>query len=73
LVTSGHGRAMGLPKILVPELQECAEYFAGQLLAPEALVAAYRKRGGGAAQFGERFDLPGPVAAARWEENTTLN
>jgi hypothetical protein len=73
LVTSGHGRAMGLPDILVPEIQECAEYFAGQLLAPEALVAAYRKRGGGAAQFGEKFDLPGPVAASRWEENTAFN
>ena len=73
LVTSEHGRAMGLPEILIPELQECAEYFARQLLAPEALVAAYRKRGGGAAQFAEVFDLPAPVAASRWEDPSVLN
>jgi hypothetical protein len=66
LVTSEHGRAMGLPEILLPELQECAEYFARQFLAPEALVAAYRKRGGGEAQFRETFDLPAQVAVARW-------
>jgi len=73
LVTSEHGRAMGLPEMLLPDLQECAEYFARQLLAPEALVAAYRKRGGGAAQFGEAFDLPAPVAALRWEDASVLN
>ncbi len=73
LVTSEHGRAMGLPEILLPELQECAEYFARQLLAPEALVAAYRKRGGGAAQFAETFDLPAPVAASRWDDASVLN
>ena len=73
LVTSEHGRAMGLPEILLPELQECAEYFARQLLAPEALVAAYRKRGGGAAQFAETFDLPAPVAASRWDDASALN
>lgn len=73
LVTSEHGRAMGLPEMLLPDLQECAEYFARQLLAPEALVAAYRKRGGNAAQFGESFDLPVPVAALRWEDASVLN
>lgn len=73
LVTSEHGRAMGLPELLLPELQECAEYFARQLLAPEALVAAYRKRGGGATQFSEVFDLPAPVACARWEDSVSLN
>lgn len=73
LVTSEHGRAMGLPEMLLPDLQECAEFFARQLLAPEALVAAYRKRGGSAAQFGEAFDLPAPVAALRWEDSSVLN
>jgi Zn-dependent peptidase ImmA (M78 family) len=73
LVTSEHGRAMGLPEILLPDLQECAEYFARQLLAPEALVAAYRKRGGSAAQFSLAFDLPAPVAALRWEDASALN
>lgn len=73
LVTSRHGRAMGLPELLLPDLQECAEYFARQLLAPEALVAAYRKRGGGATQFSETFDLPVQVAASRWEDASALN
>ncbi|MBM3121996.1 MAG: hypothetical protein FJZ97_07400 [Chloroflexi bacterium] len=73
LVTSEHGRAMGLPEMLLPDLQECAEYFARQLLAPEALVAAYRKRGGGAVKFGQAFDLPAPVAALRWEDASALN
>jgi hypothetical protein len=64
---------MGLPEMLLPDLQECAEYFARQLLAPEALVAAYWKRGGSAEQFGEAFDLPAPVAALRWEDSSLLN
>jgi hypothetical protein len=69
LITSEHGRAMGLREVLLPELQECAEYFAGHFLAPEALVAAYRKRGGDGAGFGEAFDLPAQVAASRWEDS----
>jgi hypothetical protein len=68
LVTSEHGRAMGLPDVLLPELQECAEYFARQFLAPEALVAAYRKRGGDWATFEDAFDLPVQVAVSRWED-----
>ncbi len=73
LVTSEHGRAMGLPEVLVPELQESAEYFARHFLAPEALMAAYRKGGGRLDQFGETFDLPVPVAASSWEEAPALN
>jgi hypothetical protein len=73
LVTSEHGKAMGLPEILLPELRECSEYFARQFLAPEALVAAYRKRGGDEAQFGGVFDLPAPVAVSRWEDAPALN
>lgn len=68
LVTSEHGRSMGLPNILLPELQECSEYFARQFLAPEALVAAYRKHGGKQDHFRDAFDLPEQVAASRWED-----
>jgi hypothetical protein len=71
-VTSEHGKSMGLLEILLPELQECAEYFARQFLAPDALVAAYRKRGGDAARFLETFDLPAQVAVARWEDAPAL-
>jgi hypothetical protein len=73
LVTSKHGRAMGLPEILLPDLQESAEYFARQFLAPEALVVAYRKCGGSEPRFGETFDLPPRVAASRWEDAPVLN
>jgi hypothetical protein len=72
VVTSEHGRAMGLPALLLPDLQECAEYFARQFLAPEALVAAFRKRGGRQDKFGEAFDLPLPAADSRWEEAAQL-
>ncbi len=69
LVTSRHGRALGLPALLLSTLKECAEYFARQLLAPEALVEAYRSRGGDRAAFADVFHLPESVAALRWDES----
>jgi hypothetical protein len=68
LITSKHGRALGLADLLMPDLRESAEYFARHLLAPEALVAAFRKRGGKDATFAAAFDLPARVAGLRWEE-----
>ena len=72
VVTSEHGRAMGLPELLLPELQESAEYFARQFLAPEALVAAFRRCGGQRDQFGAAFDVPEGAAATRWDEAIAL-
>lgn len=72
VVTSEHGRAMGLPEILLPELQESAEYFARQFLAPDALVGAFCRRGGKQDQFGAAFDVPESAAGARWEEAVAL-
>jgi len=68
LVTSRHGRALGLPALLLATLKECAEYFARHLLAPDPLVEAYRSRGGDLDAFGAAFELPANIAALRWED-----
>lgn len=72
VVTSDHGRAMGLPEMLLPDLEECAQYFAQHFLAPETLVAAFRRNGASLQQFSDTFDLPPRVAAYRWEEVASL-
>lgn len=66
LVTSEHGRAMGLSDLLLPRLREWAEFFARHLLAPDPLVEAYRRRGGSEDGFAETFAVPPRVANLRW-------
>lgn len=68
LLTSDHGRRMGLTSMLLPDLRECAEIFARVLLAPDTLVSAYRSNGGKAGEFADTFDMPQPVAMNRWED-----
>lgn len=68
LITSSHGRRLGLTDLLLPDLRDSAEYFARVLVAPDKMVAAYRKQGGELDDFGEEFDIPTEVAAARWED-----
>jgi hypothetical protein len=68
LVTSEHGRAMGLPDLLLASLREWGEYFARHLLAPDALVDAYRDRGGAEDGLAEAFEMPQRVAAIRWQD-----
>ncbi len=68
LITGAHGRAMGLPEMLMADLRESAEYFARHFLAPERLLAAFRKRGGDAAKLAEAFNLPPGVALRRWQD-----
>ncbi len=70
MITSKHGRAMGLLDLLLPELRDSSEYFARHLLAPEPMVRAYQQRGGDAAGFAGAFGIPTRMAAARWEEAT---
>lgn len=72
LITSNQGRALGLSDLFLSDLRESAEYFARQLAAPEILVMAYRKRGGGPEEFAKVFGLPAQVAAARWDDATLL-
>lgn len=70
LITSRHGRAMGLVKLLMADLRDSAEYFARCLLVPEPLLQAFRKRGGEPAGLAEAFGVPISSAAQRWEEAT---
>jgi hypothetical protein len=66
LITSKHGRAMGLPDLLLPHLRESAEYFARLLLVPDRMLTAYRKRGGVRDDLATSFNIPSPIAALRW-------
>jgi hypothetical protein len=66
LITSKHGRDLGMPDLLMSELKDSADYFATYYLAPELLVQAYRAQGGDEENFAESFQLPAGVAAARW-------
>ncbi|MCZ6530298.1 MAG: hypothetical protein O6949_08195 [Chloroflexi bacterium] len=66
MITSKHGRDLGMPDLLMSELKDSAEYFATHYVAPELLVQAYRAQGGDEENFAESFQLPAGVAAARW-------
>lgn len=66
MITSKHGRSMGLPELLMSDLKDSAAYFASHLLAPEAMVKAYRSGGGSEVNFSDAFQLPTTMAAARW-------
>ena len=72
LITSKHGRAVGLVEFLMPDLKDSAEYFARHLLAPEPLVEAFRRRGGEEAGVAEAFGMPEPSARLRWKESQAL-
>ncbi len=63
---SSHGRIMGLPEILLPHLEESQDYFARVLLAPDPLVATYRKQGRDLRGFAETFLMPADIATQRW-------
>jgi hypothetical protein len=66
MITSKHGRSMGLAELLMSDLKDSAEYFASQVLAPERMVQAYRSSGGGEAGFAEAFQIPTAMASALW-------
>lgn len=66
MITSKHGRELGLPDLLMSELKDSADYFAAHLLAPEILLEAYRAQGGDLEHFHETFQIPAEMAAARW-------
>lgn len=68
LITSAHGRRMGLTDLLLPDLRDCAEYFARILVAPNDMLQAFRQNGGNADDFAQIFEIPPEIAAARWED-----
>jgi hypothetical protein len=58
--------------MLMDDLQESADYFAGHLLAPDTLVEAYTEGGGDRSGFAEAFGMPDEVAEARWHESAAV-
>lgn len=66
---SRHGRNMGLPDLLMNHLEESQDYFARVLLAPDSLVATYRRQGRDIRGFAETFLIPTRIAIARWEDS----
>jgi hypothetical protein len=72
VITSKHGRSLGLMDMLISDLLDSGERFAAQLLAPEPMVDAYQQQGGDERGLAERFDIPGLVASKRWEESYQL-
>lgn len=68
LITSKHGRAMGLADLLLAELRDSADCFARALVAPSTWVQAFRDRGGKQDDFAETFGMPAEAAAVRWDE-----
>lgn len=66
--SSSHGRQIGLPDLIVAHLEDCQDYFARVLLAPDPLVAAYRRQGKDLRGFAETFLLPTRIAARRWDD-----
>jgi hypothetical protein len=72
LITSKHGRAMGLSDFLMTDLRDSAEYFARKLLLPETLLTAFRKRKGERDDVPRTFQVPSGVASAGWDESFAL-
>lgn len=62
LITSQHGRKLGLPELFMDDLQKSAEAFASYLLAPEAMVNAYWQNGGNETDFNHFFSIPPELA-----------
>ena len=73
LITSEHGKSMGLETLFLDDLQDAAEYFARAILAPETMVEAYQQQGGGNSMFARAFGLPEDVADLCWSENCEYN
>lgn len=72
VITSKHGRSLGLMDMFISDLLDSGERFAARLLAPEPMVGAYRQQGGDERGLAGRFDIPGSVASKRWEETYRL-
>jgi hypothetical protein len=61
-------QAIGLSKLLLPDLGDTEDYFARVFLAPDPMVETYRKQGREFKGFAETFLLPEHVASQRWED-----
>jgi Zn-dependent peptidase ImmA (M78 family) len=68
LITSKHGRAMGLQELLVDELRECGEFFARHLLMPARQLHAYLKRGNAKEDLARIFAVPLRIVEQRLQD-----
>lgn len=60
--------AHGLSRVLLPDLQGFAGYFARVFLAPDPMIEAYRRQGKGLRGFADTFLIPPRVADQRWRD-----
>ncbi len=68
LITSKHGRAMGLPQMFMSDLRNSADYFARAILAPLRFVDVYRKQKKTPHSMADDFCISQQVADQRWDE-----
>lgn len=68
LITSNHGREMGLAELLMDTLQDSAEYFARHVLSPRPLVEVFQNRKDQGATLADTFAIPEEVADARLQD-----
>lgn len=68
MITSKHGRSLGLYELFLPNLKDSAEYFARHLLAPESMVQNANSDIKSPQDLAEKFEMPNPVAELRWRE-----
>ncbi len=59
-------QAVGLSKLLLPDLEGTVDYFARVFLAPDPMIEAYRSQGREYKGFAETFLIPERVASKRW-------
>jgi len=67
LISGEFGRRLGLHETLLPFINESADYFAAELLAPEVLVQSYQAQNGTEEDFAQDFRLPEHIAEERWQ------
>jgi hypothetical protein len=66
IVRENYGYQMGLADVLSKDYENCQDYFARVLLAPDALVEKYRSAGRKLGDFATTFVIPQRVAFIRW-------
>lgn len=69
LITSRHGREMGLGGMLMDHLQDSADYFARHLLAPDHMLGAYHQQDEKNADLAESFVMTEKAAQLRLQEH----
>jgi hypothetical protein len=72
IITSRHGRALGLADLFMDSLHESAEHFAWCLLAPKPMVEAYWQNGGSKVGFAGVFGIPQELAERYYGDGASV-